>query len=148
MSKLVNIALIPLLVLTFIAVIFGSNFVSVSIEQESIYTWLKLNNTLTEARLEGISTEINIDALTGAIAIIIALAMITSVIGLRVLGSGLSDASVRTLTIAIIYTSIWTVLSVLAYPLFAGIELFGVLIYVALTIVFVIGVIEKISGGF
>ena len=146
MSKLVNIALIPLLVLTFFAVIFGSSFVGVEIDQETISTWLKLNNTLTESRIESIKTTVNIDPLTGAIAIIIALAMATSIIGLRVLGSGLSDESVRTLTIAIIYTSIWTVLSVLAYPLFAGIELFGVLIYVALTIVFVIGVIEKIAG--
>ena len=146
MSKLVNIALIPLLVLTFIAIIFGSSFVSITIEQEAISTWLKLNNTLTESRIEQINTTINIDELTGAIAIIIALAMITSVIGLRVLGSGLSDESVRTLTIAIIYTSIWTILSILAYSLFAIIELFGLLIYVCLTIIFVIGVIEKISG--
>lgn len=148
MSRLVNLALIPLLVLTFIAIIFGSDFVSVTIEQEAISTWLKLNNTLTESRIEQMNTVVNIDALTGAIAIIIALAMVTSVIGLRILGSGLSDESVRTLTIAIIYTGIWTLLSVLAYPLFASIELFGVLIYVALTIVFVIGVIEKIAGGF
>ena len=146
MSKLVNIALIPLLVLTFIAIIFGSSFVSITIEQEAISTWLKLNNTLTESRIEQINTTINIDELTGAITIIIALAMITSVIGLRVLGSGLSDESVRTLTIAIIYTSIWTILSILAYSLFAIIELFGLLIYVCLTIIFVIGVIEKISG--
>ena len=146
MSKLVNMALIPLLVLTFIAIIFGSSFVSITIEQEAISTWLKLNNTLTESRIEQINTTINIDDLTGAIAIIITLAMITSVIGLRVLGSGLSDESVRTLTIAIIYTSIWTILSILAYSLFAIIELFGLLIYVCLTIIFVIGVIEKISG--
>lgn len=147
MSKLVNISLIPLLLLTFIAVIFGSEFASTSIEYE-ISTWLKLNNSITQAKIEGLSESINIDSLTGAIAIIITLAMATSVIGLKVLGSGLSDASVRTLIIAITYTSIWSILSLLAFPLFASIEFFGLLLYISLTIFFVIGVIEKISGGF
>jgi len=78
--------------------------------------------------------------------IIIAIAVGMAVIGFRVLGSGLSDPSVRVLITAVVYTGIWTMLSLLAIPLLYGIEIFGTLIYIALSLGYVIGVIEKISG--
>lgn len=88
----------------------------------------------------------NVDPITGAIMIIIAIASGMAIIGFRFLASGLADSSVRVLITAVSYTGIWTMLSLLAVPLLNGIEIFGVLIYVALSLLYVIGVIEKISG--
>jgi len=129
-------SLLPLIVLSFISIIFGNEFVSYTIEGEVRGEYLIIE-----------STYFNIDLMVGAIIIIITIASAVSLIGLKILGSGLSDESVRTIITGIIYTTIWAVLSALALPLLYSIELFGILIYVALTIVFVIGVIEKMSGG-
>ena len=134
--KLISISLLPLIVLGFISIIFGNDFVQYTIEGEIRGDYLIVEQTY-----------FNIDLMVGAIIIIITIASAISLIGLKILGTGLSDESVRTIIIAIAYTTIWSVLSALAIPLLYSIDIFGILLYVALTIVFVIGVIEKISGG-
>ena len=134
--KLISISLLPLIVLSFISIIFGNDFVQYTIEGEVRGDYLIIEQTY-----------FNIDLMVGAIIIIITIASAVALIGLKILGTGLSDESVRTIIIAISYTTIWSVLSALAIPLLYSIDVFGILIYVALTIVFVIGVIEKMSGG-
>lgn len=74
------------------------------------------------------------------------IAVAVVLLGLRVLGSGLSDDSIRILCVALSYIGIWLFLSILAMPLLFSIEIFGVLMYTALTIGYTIGVIEKMSG--
>jgi len=48
---------------------------------------------------------------------------------------------------AILYFGIWSLLSSISAPLIFGIEYFGTLIYITLTIGYVIGVIQKQTGG-
>ena len=67
--------------------------------------------------------------------------------GIQVLASGLSPASVRIFILITGYTGIWTALSVLVFSLIVSIEIFGSVIYVSLTIAYVIGVVQKISEG-
>lgn len=147
MSRLINLTLLPLVILSFVAMVFGSDFVAISTDKTTITGYSAVNESATKSWYTSGKGYLNIDPLTGAIAIIMALAITVSIIGIKILGSGLSDESVRTLIIAITYTGIWTVLSILAYALLVSIEIFGLLIYVALTIGYVVGVIEKISGG-
>lgn len=98
---------------------------------------------------DGLVTEggFSIDSLTGAIGIILIVMMIAVIFGLRFWSSGLSESSIRTITIGLSYGSLWVLFSIFAEPLLAAIEIFGMFLYITLTIAYVIGVIQKISGG-
>lgn len=83
----------------------------------------------------------------GIISFIIVIVVLASVVGINVVGSGLSDSSVRTITIGTAWGGMWLVFTVLSLPLMLSIEVFGVFIYVILTVLYVIGVYQKIGGG-
>jgi len=114
----------------------GNEFVGLFIGQEDLAVEL--------SELDPIS--FSLDPLLGAIVLVSAVAVAVMLLGLRILGSGLSDDSIRILCVALSYIGIWMFLSVLAMPLLLSIELFGALIYTALTIGYTIGVVEKMSG--
>jgi len=122
--------------LSFLSLVLGNEFVGLFIGQENLAV------ELTE--LDPIS--FSLDPLLGAIVLVSAVAVAVMLLGLRILGSGLSDDSIRILCVALSYIGIWMFLSVLAMPLLLSIELFGALIYTALTIGYTIGVVEKMSG--
>lgn len=125
---LIMLSLGLLLVIVFFNLILGSSF--------SSYT---LNSPYAQT--------IGIDSLTGALAIIIIIIGIASIIGIQFLGSGMSDESIRTIIIGIAYGSVWGLFSVLSINLIVSIEIFGWLIYATLSILYLIGVIQKITGG-
>ena len=132
--------------MTLISVLLGSSFtdtlVSTTIDNEAI-----INGTITSFEIWNTDIILNIDPIIGAISIIIVVATVGAVIGIQILASGLSPESVRVLIMAIAYTGVWTVLSILSFPLITSIEIFGGLIYVILTIGYVIGIIQKLGGG-
>jgi len=145
--KIISITILPLIVLSILSVVFGNEFIGIPTDRSAIVGYAIFNATITEMELPEREPEIlNIDPLTGAITIIVILATATALLGIKVLGSGLSDDSVRVLITTTVYVSIWTILSLLAIPLISSIEIFGSLLYVCLTIGYIIGVIEKISG--
>jgi hypothetical protein len=78
---------------------------------------------------------------------IIVVAIIGVVFGLKIFGSGIDSESVRTMIIGLGYTGLWTTFSVLASPILIAISYLGLLFYVILTILFVVGVFDKIAGG-
>lgn len=127
--------LLPLLVLSLVSIIFGNEFVGINIEGVSVK--------------KGVDTYqskpifFNIDPLTIGLEIVIIIALACALLGVRILASGLSEQSVRLLSVSLSYSGIWAFLSLLAYPLIRTIEIFGVVLYILLTILFTIGVIEK-----
>lgn len=150
--KLITFTLVPLVVLSLLSVVLGNEFTSMPYDygdpsDDCLPDYLC---PFGPGKCGGCSDEgggeIGIDPLTGAISIIVVIATATALLGIQFLGSGLSDNSVRVLITVAIYASIWTILSLLAIPLIKGIEFFGTLIYVGLTIGYIIGVMEKISG--
>lgn len=143
----ITIALIPIIILSFLSIIFGNEFMAVPIvdeifKDETMWGLIYPNETLPEKNVM-----FSIHELQGAIVILIAITVGIAFVGIKVLGSGLSDPSVRVIITATVYTGLWLVLSVLASSLIFSIEIFGNIIYVILTIIYVIGVIEKISEG-
>ena len=143
---IIGLTLTILLTLTLISVLLGSSFtgslVETTIDNEAFF-----NGTASSFEVYNTNIILNIDPIIGAIAIIIIIATVGALIGIQVLGSGLSSESVRVLIISIAYSGLWGVLSALSYSLIISIELFGSLIYIVLTIGFVIGIIEKIGGN-
>ncbi len=79
------------------------------------------------------------------IAILATVIIVASLVGIQFLGSGLSNDSVRILILLTAFIGLWTSLSLLAFNLIKSIEVFGSMIYIILTIAYVIGVSQKIS---
>lgn len=127
MTGLIVISLGMLLTITFFNVVLGASFTS--------YT-----------ASGGYGVPIGIDAITGALAIIIALVAIAAVVGIQVLGSGISEQSVKTIITVVGYASIWGIFSILSINLINAIEIFGHIIYLVLTIIYAIGVMNKLSS--
>jgi hypothetical protein len=93
------------------------------------------------------ATVVGVDTLTGAFAIVVGLAALSAVVGIQVFGSGISEQSVRIISLIVGWGAVWGVFSALGWNLINSIEIFGYLIWVALTILYAYGVLSKISEG-
>jgi len=144
------LCLLPLISITFLSVLGGAEFIGIPLDS-SFFDYLLINGSEYSEWIKiddlGISGSFNIDVIAGAIAIIIVIAVIGIGIGINVLGSGLSETTVKLIITAISYTGLWALLSVLASPLLFEIEVFGGVIYIALTLGYTIGVVNKMTGG-
>lgn len=138
MKSLIIFSLIPLIILSFFSIMFGNEFVRIEIEAVSISQGVDKYRTKL--------TYFDIDPITGALATIIVIALAGGLIGIRFLGSGLSELSVRLVNVGLVYTAIWAFLSLLAYPLLRTIEIFGGVIYLFLTALYTFGVVDKMIG--
>jgi len=143
---IIGACLLILTMLSLLSVILGSSFMGIITEQ-TINNNVIINGSTTTFVIEGTDFFFTIDPIAGMIANIVAWTSLACLIGIKVLGTGLSDEAVRIGALAIIYTAVWTLLSTLAIPLMFQIEVFGALIYVSLTIAYTVGVIQKIAGG-
>jgi len=135
---LIMFGLLPLIVLSFISIMFGNEFVGINI------AGVKVTKGTDVYQSKPIF--FNLDPLTVGLEIIIVVALACAILGIRILASGLSEQSVRLLSVGLCYTAIWAFLSLLAYPLIRSIDIFGTSLYILLTMVFTIGVIQKMIG--
>lgn len=142
MSILIAISLGTLIVISLISVLTGGNF-DETITSDSITSTGLVNQSTTTYEFGNLSTVFYIDEFQGAIIIIIGLIGILILLGFRILNSGLSDETVKTLTVFIEYLILWLIFSVLSYPLIISIEVIGGFLYIFLTILFVIGVFQE-----
>ncbi|MFX1590584.1 MAG: hypothetical protein ACFFC1_20820 [Promethearchaeota archaeon] len=140
---LLAISLGILIVISLFAIITGSSLSQIG--AESLSGSADFNESATSFDINNIGATFYIDEFAGALVIIIAIMIIACLIGLNIFGSGLSDTSVRILSIGITYYGIWSIFSVLSYELIVNIEVIGVLLYITLTIVFTIGIVQKIT---
>ncbi len=111
---------------------------AVSIEQvvngstSSYFTQYDFSFTLSPAEA-GLST-------------IVGIFVVAAMIGLNILGSGLSDESVETMIGIVVYAGIWATLSIISGVMILSIPIFGVVIYFVMTLVYTFGVIQKVTG--
>lgn len=142
---LIIITLLILIVITIFSVVAGSSFIG-NVVENVIDNDIIINGTVTNLQLSS-SSLFNIDPVMGFLATLTTIIVLVGIIGINFLGSGLSENAVRIITIASVYTGVWVVFSLLAEPLIKSIEIFGTLIYVVLTIGYIIGVVQKIAEG-
>jgi hypothetical protein len=145
--SLILISLGVMLFLSVFSVVLGESWSDFNVDVLQDF-WSEVDSLAEYVRPEVLSGgSMGIDNLTGAITIIVIFITLGAIIGIQVLGSGLSDTSVRTITLAIVYIGVWTSLTFLAGNLIFSIEEFGTIIYVSLTLVYAVGCIQKIAGG-
>ena len=110
----------------------------------------------TELIDNGTSTVLDFSVVNGVFGVSelsAGLAMVTVIVGIavgfsaQVLGTGLSEGGTRAIVYSAFYVSLWIILSLLAEPLIRSIEVFGALIYMLLTVTYVVGVIKSYFGG-
>lgn len=128
-----------MLVLSLLSIVSGNTFSSVAVDQS--YT-ASINGTTNEYTV--VSDAFSIDSLTGAIGWLVIIAAIGVAAGIAVLGSGLSETSVNLLYKSIFYGIVWALLSIFPAPLIFSIMLFGSVIYITLTIVYIVCVLMVI----
>ena len=126
--------------------ILGGVFIDVPISIE-VKGSQKLGETTTKWELPIGDFTIRIDPVVGLIVIFVVIIAIAAILGIQILASGLSPQSVKFIMNAILYFVIWTLLSTMSFNLIISIAIFGTLIYITLTIAYVIGVIQKLGGG-
>lgn len=82
-----------------------------------------------------------------AIGILLGLIILVALIGITVFGSGIKNESVRVIIIIVAYITIWVFLTIFSLHLLLESPSFGILIYLSLTTMYLIGVVGKMSGG-
>ena len=143
---LIGLTLAILMLLTIMSIILGTNWTG-SLIETTIDSEALIDDVGTSFEVTGTDMIFNIDPIIGALIILIGIIIFAVLIGIQVLGSGLSPESIRIIITTVLYSGMWGILSILAAPLITSIEIFGGLIYISLTIGYVIGVIDKLGGG-
>lgn len=105
------------------------------------------NGTSSSVETESVTAVFNINMVSGVIALIIGLVAIGVVAGIRVLGSGLSEHSVKLIYNSSVYYGMWGIFSALAFPVFTEIPLMGLFFWLGLTLVYTLGFFETTHNG-
>lgn len=91
--------------------------------------------------------EFAINETQGILAIIIAVSVIVSLIGIRVLGSGLSEMTIKILYNTIFFYGIWALFSVFSLELLLLVPVGGWIVYCGLTGLLSFGIVRQINGA-
>lgn len=141
---LVSICLLLLAVLGVFSVVLGGTWSGIS-GGETMSETVLVNGTVTTVEFIQ-DWSFSITELEGAIGWLTAIVGLVAIVGIKLFGSGLSDQTVRITTLVIVYSSIWTLLSIPAFPLITSIEVFGPLIYIVMTIGYAVGVVNNFDS--
>lgn len=131
--------------LTLISVFFGNSFGSASVNN-IVDNRVIVDGVVSTFEIEQGAIVLSVDAFIGATAWIIGIIALAGIIGLNVLGSGLTDWSVRVITIGTFYGATYVIFSLLSANLIISIELIGVVLYAVLTMFYAFGVFKRIIG--
>jgi len=105
-----------------------------------------LNAETSTLELESGSLSLDYTLSTGIIIIIVS-AIALGLIGLNVLGSGLSDFSVKIIWNGIVFYGLWLIFSVTGFNFFSSIPYYiGIVFWIGLTLVYSLGVFERMGS--
>lgn len=104
-----------------------------------------LNGTSQELELEQGSLDLGFNMTYGLVAVIVS-AIALGLIGLNVLGSGLSDFSVKIIWNGIVFYGLWLIFSVLSYSSIVSIPTFGIIFWFLLTFVYTLGIFNRMGS--
>lgn len=98
----------------------------------------------TNVDIGGIDGYFYISDVNGAIMILVFIMILVIVLGVQIFGFGLSSLSVKIASICIVYIGVWIMFSTLSLGLLMEIDIYGFMIYIILTILYIIGLIKDI----
>lgn len=112
----------------------------------TFFNMLLSEGELTSIAIDFLGTSFELDPVVGVIAVLTVSIIVGTAGGCNILGSGLNEGAVRSLTIGTMYGGLWALLSLMSMNLLINIPEVGALIWVSLTILYVIGVYNKYAG--
>ena len=134
-----------LILLTFISIFTGNDFITMSVEESYNY-YTTINGTISDITLEG-TGDLGLDPLIQAIVWITVIGGIAVVSSVSILASGLSEGGTRWFVGLIFFVAIWLMFSTFPFPLIMAIEGIGGVIYLFLTIIYAVDVIIYLMSG-
>lgn len=125
----------------------GANFSFTHTADVPVNSSLSVNGTENVVNIPVGSFTFGISATQGAIAVLISVIALGAVVGVRVMGSGILGISAEIIVKGAFYFAMWGIFSVFAQPLIGAIPVFGVIIYLMLTIMYIVGFMQTLLGG-
>lgn len=151
-----KLILIPLLILIMFATLnqllpLGSQTINFTSSTATSAYNITGNQTLDSVTYElsnvGASTVWDVNMTAGIIALIIALVAVGVAAGITVLGSGLSNFSVQLIYKSATYYGLWGVFSALGFVGFSSIPIFGLMLWLVLTLIYSVGFFQTLNVG-
>jgi len=130
--KIINLAIIPLLVLALISILLGNDLTTIMIKYKK---WDNIDLDLDTKTME-----FNVSDLEAGLIILTTIMIVVAIMGINILASGLTGQATHILTVLIFYIGIWSILSILSWNLIFSNEIIGTILYVFFIVFFVIGV--------
>lgn len=97
-------------------------------------------------RVKSPDITLKVDSLTSALVILTVGIAAGIIAGIRFFGSGLSIYSQNLIFKTVTFFGLWAIISIMASDLIFSIDIFGVLIWLGLTLIFALGFILHIQG--
>lgn len=139
----VTLIFIPFMIMLIAGLIYGSNINSGG----TVQFQTKENVTVNEQSGGLNVSPINLSSLL-AIGVIISVAIaLVLVMAIHVLGSGISGSVIPIVFLVTVLTGVYAILSGISFPLFNSIPVFGLPIYFALIVMYIIGIATFASGS-
>lgn len=144
---LVQLCLIIMGFFSLFSIILGNTF-SVYSGTINIDNSVIVNGSTSTFEIPDVSYSLDLTSISiGLTFLTVVFIVVVVAVGITVLGSGLSTTSAKYILGITAYASLWGVLSVLSLSLITQIEIYGSLIYIFLTIMYIVGIIGKLSNG-
>lgn len=147
LQKLIGFPLAIMLILSMITFISGGDLSSGTVNVDSGGS-INVNGTSGSVEIPRAERQtFNIWGPDGAIVILVALLAVGIVAGVSVFGSGLSGTSQRMIILGTGLFGMWACLTVATTTIFQSGGVFGSLMWVGLTIMYVLGFVQASTGG-
>jgi len=88
-----------------------------------------------------------ISGLEGVLILLIVAIGASTVLGIRILGSGVSELTQKLIMYSVAYLGIWGILSVIVYKQIFSIPIIGSFIWILLTAAYMIGFVQEVGGA-
>lgn len=147
MNKLLLFPIAVMFILTIFSSIFSDEYYSGSTPDHSSTGEIVVDNSTTEITVpEGGSHSFNIWGISGAMVILTIAVTVGILLGIHVVGSGISDTSQKMVFSSILFLGLWTYLSIVSAEFFFALAI-TTIAWVGLTMIFILGVGFHMTQG-
>lgn len=143
--SLILVSIAVLMVFMLFHVFVGNSILAGAPTSITLETEQSLNGSVSEVALQGGVFDFYIDPTLGAIVLFTTVIAILVIAGITVVGTGLSTSNAIAWTG--VYLGLWALISVVGSGFIRSIDVFGWLIYLMITFMYVIGVVQNLSSS-
>ena len=150
MNKFISYPLLVLFIITGFSQVYTYSTLQVVYENETTIVFSgnqTVDGVPSQYQTDTTQAVFDINATAGLIVLIVGLVAIGVIAGIRILGSGLSEHSVKLIYNATTYYGLWGIFSALSFVAFSSMWLMGLFLWLGLTIVYSLGFFETTHGG-